>query len=298
MKIAIVGAGGVGGFLAAMLSRAGEDVLLVARGRNLEAIKRNGVCVEMGGSTLCGKPNAAESAKEFADVADVVLFCTKGYDLEAAARNAAPIVSDETLLIPLGNGVGNAQRVKNLYPNNPVANGAIYIVSHLKEPGLVEVKGKGAYVVAGMDGELSSVLRKFGEAMEKAGIKVKISEDITTEVWKKFLLISAMATLTSFYDEPMGAVVQKHSKELDEILHEILAVGKAEGAKIDEGDVERVKEQLQKVPYDSPTSMWLDFKAKKETELEELSGFVVKRAKLHGIKTPLMKRCYEELKKR
>ncbi len=298
MKIGIVGAGGVGGFLAALLSSSGQEVYLLARGKNLEAIKRSGICVLLKDKKVCAKPKVAKDAGEFGVKVDVLIFCTKGYDLEAAARNAAPIVSDETLLIPLGNGVGNAQRVKNLYPNNPVANGAIYIVSHLKEPGLVEVKGKGAYVVVGMDGELSSVLRKLGEAMEKAGIKVKISEDITTEVWKKFLLISAMATLTSYYNEPMGAVVQKHSKELDEILHEILAVGKAEGAKIDEGDVERVKEQLQKVPYDSPTSMWLDFKAKKETELEELSGFVVKRAKLHGIKTPLMKKCYEELKKR
>ncbi len=298
MKIAIVGAGGVGGFLAAMLSRAGEDVLLVARGRNLEAIKRNGVCVEMGGKTLCGKPEAAESAKEFADTAGVVLFCTKGYDLLKAAKEAAPVISPETLLVPLGNGVGNAEKLKGLYPKNSVANGAIYIVSHLKEPGLVEVKGKGAYVVVGMKGEASSMLRKLGKAMEKAGIKVKVSEQITTEVWKKFLLISAMATLTSFYDEPMGAVVQKHSKELDEILHEILAVGKAEGAKIDEDDIGRVKEQVERVPYDSPTSMWLDFKSGGRTELEDLTGYLLKKGKEHGLQTPLLKRCYEELKKR
>ncbi|WP_300367908.1 2-dehydropantoate 2-reductase [Hydrogenimonas sp.] len=299
MKIAIVGAGGVGGYLAAVLARSGEEVYLVARGDHRDAIRRDGVCVEMPGETFCAMPRAvSDDPKEFGTEVDAVLFCTKGYDLENAAEKASPIVGPKTLLVPFGNGVGNAELLKKRYPDNPVTNGAIYIVSHIEEPGKVTVKGKGALAVFGVDGDIPEEVTRLGEVFAKAGIKTKTSGRITTDVWKKYLLIAAMATLTSFYDEPMGAVVEKYGEELDAILHEILAVGRAEGAELGEEDIASVMKQVGKVPYDSPTSMWLDFKAGKKTELEQLSGYVVRKAEEHGIDTPVMRRCYGVLKER
>ena len=297
MKIGIVGAGGVGGYLAAMLAKSGEKVYLVARGEHLEAIRREGLRIETPGGAFSAKPHAvSDDPKDFAEKMDAVLFCTKGYDLEAAALKAKPMIAPETWLIPFGNGVGNAEALKRLFPDNPVANGAIYVVSHIAGPGKVILKGKGAMAVFGVDGEIPESLKRLGEAFAKAGIKTKVSGRITTDVWKKYLLIAAMATLTSFYDEPMGAVVEKHGEELDAILHEILAVGRAEGAELNEEDIANVMKQVAKVPYDSPTSMWLDFRAGKKTELEQLSGHVVRRGEAHGIPTPVMRQCYEGLK--
>lgn len=299
MKIGIVGAGGVGGYLAAMLAKSGEKVYLVARGEHLEAIRREGVRVETPGGDFSAKPHAvSDDPKDFGETMDAVLFCTKGYDLEAAALKAKPMIAPETWLIPFGNGVGNAEALRRLYPDNPVANGAIYIVSHIAGPGRVIVKGKGAMAVFGVDGEIPEPLKRLGEAIAKAGIKTKVSGRITTDVWKKYLLIAAMATLTSYHDEPMGAVVEKHGEELDAILREILAVGRAEGADLDEEDIANVVKQMAKVPYDSPTSMWLDFRAGRKTELEQLSGHVVKSAEAHGIPAPVMRRCYEALERR
>ncbi|MCF6200585.1 MAG: ketopantoate reductase family protein [Hydrogenimonas sp.] len=299
MKIGVVGAGGVGGFLAAMLSRSGEEIYLLARGDQLKAIEREGVYVELRGERVCGKPKkVSDKASSFEVELDAVLFCTKGYDLEEAARSMEPAISSKTLLVPLGNGVENANRLLSVYPDNPIANGAIYIVSCIKEPGVAEVKGKGAYLVVGCDGKLPKRVKELAKALEEAGLKVKVSEDITTEVWRKFLLISAMATLTSCYDEPMGAIVEKRGAELDEALREIMAVGIAEGAKLDKEDIERVKVQVGKVPFNSPTSMWLDFKAGNRTELEELTGYIVRRGEEMGMETPVMRRCYEELKRR
>ena len=299
MKIAVIGAGGVGGFIAAMLARAGEYVCVIARNSQKEVIERNGIVVQIGGKSLCAHPSkVTDDPSNLSETFDAVLFCTKGYDLESAAVSAKSIVDEHTILVPLGNGVANAQRVKRTYPGNEVANGAIYIVSHLKEPGCIEVKGKGAYMVIGTDSNIPSSVEKLAETLQKAGIKTKASGEITTEVWKKFLLISAMATLTSCYDEPMGAVLKEHGKELDRILREIMAVGVAEGAKLSIDDMKRVKEQIEKVPYDSPTSMWLDFRAGKKSELEELSGYVVKKGAEHNIAVPLMQKCYEELKSR
>jgi len=299
VTVGVVGAGGVGGYLAAMLAKSGERVWLVARKETAEAVRRRGVCAQIRGERLCAQPErVAEDPAAFGGQADAVLFAVKGYDLEAAAEKAAPMIGLETLLVPFGNGVGNAETLRKLYPKNPVANGAIYIVSHTVEPGVVKVGGKGALAVMGTDGALPPRLRALGGAFGKAGIKTKLSERISTDVWRKFLLIAALATLTSCHDAPMGAVVKKHGDELEAILREIVAVGRAEGAELGEADIENVYKQLAKVPYDSPTSMWLDFQKGGPTELEQISGYVVRKADEHGIAVPVMRRCYEELRQR
>ncbi|WP_456402521.1 ketopantoate reductase family protein [Hydrogenimonas sp.] len=299
MKIAVVGAGGVGGYLAAMLARSKERVYLVARGANRRAVAERGICVETAAERFCARPEAVEEAPErFGTTVDAILFCTKGYDLEAAAESVRPIVAPHTLLVPFGNGVGNAETLRRLFPENPVANGAIYIVSHIREPGVVAVKGKGAYAVIGVDGPIPEPLRRLGDTLRAAGVKTGVSETITTEVWKKFLLIAAMATLTSCHDKPMGAIVAEHRPELEAILEEIAAVGRAEGAQLGEEEIAGVLRQVTKVPYDSPTSMWLDLKAGRPTELEQLGGYVVRKGREHGIATPVTERCYRELRAR
>jgi 2-dehydropantoate 2-reductase len=296
MKIAVVGAGGVGGYFAALLANAGEEVWLVARGAGLEAIRDKGLCLTRRGETLCVRPaKLSDDPADFGGVADAVLFCTKGYDLEEAARRAAPMIGPHTLLVPFGNGVGNAETLKRLYPKNPVANGAVYIVSHQKAPGHIEMPGYGALAVLGGDGRLPEGAEALADALKRAGVKVVLTEKATTEVWKKFLLIAAMSTLTSCHDEPMGAVVEKHGEELDAMLDEIVAVGRAEGADIGEEDKDKVLEQVGKVPYDSPTSMWLDLKAGRKTELAQLGGYVLRKAEEHGIEVPVTRRCVERL---
>ncbi len=299
MKIGIVGAGGVGGYLAVRLVESGESVYLVARGPHLDAIRKEGVRLFLREEEYVAHPtDVNDDPAEFGTVMDAVLFCTKGYDLEAAAKKASPMIGSETLLIPFGNGVGNAETLRRIYPHNPVANGAIYIVSHIERPGLVKVAGRGAMAVIGTDGPVPEKVKEMGEALKKAGIKTIVSDRITTEVWKKFLLIAAMATLTSCHEAPMGAIVEKHREELEAVLDEILAVGRAEGAELDEADKAKVVEQVAKVPYDSPTSMWLDFQAGRPTELEQIAGYVVHKAAENGIDVPVMRKCYETLKRR
>ncbi|WP_201352630.1 ketopantoate reductase family protein [Hydrogenimonas urashimensis] len=298
MKIGIVGAGGVGGYLAHRLAEAGELVYLVARGAHLEAIRERGICLKTKEGLSCARPAAvSDNPADFGETMDAVLFCVKGYDLKEAARKAAPMVGSDTLLVPLGNGVGNAEVIAKVYPGHAVANGAVYIVSHVAEPGVVALVGRGALVVMGMaKSDASPKPKALAEALKKAGVKVVVSEDITTDVWKKYLLIAAMGTLTSCYDVPMGVILQKHRGELEEAFREIIAVGAAEGAALGEEDLEMVRRQLERVPHDAPTSMWLDFKAGRKTELEQLTGYIVRKGAEHGIDVPTMHRCYEILK--
>ena len=297
MKIGIVGAGGVGGYLAARLAQSGEEVYVVARRKHLEAIKKEGLRLVMRDEEIVVHPTAvSDDAADFGTAMDAVLFCTKGYDLQDAAQKAAPMIGPDTLLVPFGNGVGNADTLRSIYPKNSVANGAIYIVSHIERPGVVKVAGRGAMAVIGTDSPVPDKVKALGDALKKAGIKTIVTDRITTEVWKKFLLIAAMATLTSCHDAPMGEIVEKHRRELEDVLDEILSVGRAEGAQLDDEDKAKVLEQVAKVPYDSPTSMWLDFKAGRKTELEQITGYVVKKALAHGIEVPTIEKCYEQLK--
>ncbi|WP_457597285.1 ketopantoate reductase family protein [Hydrogenimonas sp.] len=297
MKVAIVGAGGVGGYLAFKLAESGVDPYLVARSAHGRAIAEKGLVLR----TKEGRKRVALSHvadTPFDETMDAVLFCVKGYDLQAAAEAARPMIGPETLLLPLGNGVGNADVLKRLYPKSPVANGAVYIVSHIEAPGVVALGGKGAYVVMGMEeAETPQTLETLAQTLQKAGVKAKVADDIRTEVWRKYLLISVMATLTSCHDAPMGAILADHRDEMEGALAEVAAVGRAEGAKLGQEEIDNVFRQIEKLPYDAPTSMWLDFRAHRPTELETLTGYVVERAKAHDLEVPVMARCYEALKR-
>ncbi len=296
MKIGIVGAGGVGGFLAATLAKSGEAVYLIARGKHRAAIEKEGLTLEGRQGRLRAKPAGVDDkADGFGIEADAVLFATKGYDLEEAAEAARGMIGPKTLLVPLGNGVDNARTLHALYPHNPVANGAIYIVSHLHEPGHIRLMGQGAKIVVGMSEGHSDRLVPLVDALRRSGAKTILSDDITTDVWRKYLLIAAMGTLTSCYDAPMGAIVAHHGEALRQALEEIVAVGQKVGAKLTKEDIEDVITQLGRVPFDAPTSMWLDFKKGAKTELEQLTGYVVKQADRFGIEVPVMRMCYEKL---
>jgi len=299
VTVGVIGAGGVGGYLAGALMRGGAEVLLAVRGAHGRSIAQEGLRIKSReGSQTLHPAQTAPSPDHFVKRPEALLFCVKGYDLQTAAQSAAPVIDKKTLLVPLGNGVGNGAVLRALYPDNPVAEGVVYIVSHIEAPGVVALKGPGAKVVMGVDGALPAALCALGRHLEQGGVKVKLSEEITTEVWRKFLFISAMATLTSRYDKPMGAVAAEHGDALAAVLEEILAVGRAEGARLDHTDIERVYRQLEKVPYDSPTSMWLDFQAGRPTELEALTGKAVHLAQKHGINAPVLRESYEILRRK
>ena len=285
MRIAIVGLGGVGGYLAASFAKSGLDVTGFARGAHLEAIQKSGLTIKEDEKEW-HTPLHVTSLEKAEGYFDVVMFCVKSYDLLRSCKALQNHIDANSILLSFSNGVNNGELLRESCDAR-VLDACIYILSHIEAPGMIRKKGKVFAALFG--GEDTKAVQTVAELFEKAGLRYKTPENIKEALYKKYIFIAAFATLTSYYDVSIGEIYEKHYDEAKKLLTEI-----AEEAKEKEGidifdEVQKSLETASKVPYDSSTSMWLDFKNGKKTELENLSGYVQK---------PFMQKLYNELKKR
>ena len=293
MRVAVVGLGGVGGYIAASFAKAGVDVIGFARGEHLKAIQTQGIKIVE--DENCWDVDLDARALDdldgyFEGSFDVVFFCVKSYDLEDSYEHIKSHIDEKTILISFSNGVSNAETLRKL-TNSIVLDGCVYILSHIESAGVVRKKGK---VFAAVFGGEKNATQTLASLFEKAQLRFKTPDNIETAIWKKYIFISSFATLTSYYDKSIGYIYEHKRDEAQELLQEIANVAKDKGIDIEE-EVDKALQTASKVPYDSFTSMYLDFKNNKRVELESLSGFI---AKYESVKTPLMQKMYEELLKR
>ena len=290
MKVCVVGLGGVGGYIAANFAKSGIDVTGVARGAHLEAIKKRGIEIIEDEKRWKVELNAC-SLNELEGVFDVVLFCTKSYDLAKSAEAMRKHITKESVVVSFANGVNNGDILRE-HLDAKVLDGCIYILSHIESPGVIRKKGKVFAAVFG--GEESE---KLAELFEKSNLRYKISLDIQRDLWKKYIFIAAFANLTSYYDQSIYQVVQEHPKETKAVLEEIASLAAAKGIDIQK-EVEKSLQTAHSLPRDASTSMHLDFQNKKQTELEALSGYLVKEARKYNVELPHLTKIYEELAKK
>jgi 2-dehydropantoate 2-reductase len=283
MRIAVVGLGGVGGYIAANIAK-NHEVVGFARGEHLKKIQSNGITIKEDNSSY-NAPIDAKELKEANGMFDVVLFCVKSYDLKESYDALKEHINENSIIISFSNGVDNSEILKKL-SDAKVLEGCVYILSHIIEPGIIRKKGKVFAAVFG--GEDKEAVKRLSDIFEKADLRYKTPDDIKTALWKKYIFISTFATLTSYYDNSIGYVYEYHKSEAEVLLTEIAQFAKIKNIYIDD-EIEKSLDTASKVPYESSTSMHLDYQNKKPTEVESLSGYV---------KTPLMQKMYNELKKR
>ncbi len=298
MKIAVVGAGGVGGYIGGKLLKSGQNhkIGFIARGEHLKAVKERGLTIIDEDETFTVEPDFITDDPKKEGIFDIVFFCTKAYDLPEALKTVKDNINDKTYLMPILNGVDHDLRIKKEYPKNPVLNSCVYVLSNIKEPGVIKKYGNTFYLVFGSrfsDKEKISFLKEIFDA---AGLKNKLTDKIVFETWRKYLFISSFAVLTSFYKKPMGWVLENKKEELYEILKEIVSLAEKKGIPLNEKNIESVFKQAENIPYESETSMQIDLKKGKRGEVEALCGYVVKEASKEGVEVPLMKKFYKKLK--
>ena len=300
MRIAVVGIGGVGGYMGAKLctligtQKKKYEVIFIARGEHAKAVKTNGLRVIEDDGEFTAIPSAVCTAQEADGTFDLILVCVKSYDIKEALLPLKKNIRTDTVLMPFANGVNNAETIANII-DAKVINGCVYILSHVQEPGVIRKQGSVFAAVFG-DPEL------FGESLfieymfKDAGLRTKVSEDIETEVWKKYLFISAFASLTSFYESSIKKVYDQHYEETKEVLQEIASVARAKGIPL-ENEIEKALKTASSLPEDASTSMRLDFQQHRKTELDTLTGYIIDEAKKLHIDVPLMQSIYTDLKK-
>src|SRR5438552_2545976 len=206
MRIAILGAGGVGGYFGARLQQAGHSVAFIARGRHLQALQRNGLALKspLGDAQL--KVKAVEKPAD-AGAVDVVMFTVKLWDTESAAAQLRPVVGGNTFVIPFQNGVESIERIGAVLGRERVMGGAAYIASRIAEPGAIVQTGQMARLRFGTVFELQrKAAELFLGACREAKIDAELVDDIVRVLWEKFVLLVALSATTTVTRKPIGVV--------------------------------------------------------------------------------------------
>lgn len=304
MKIAIAGIGGVGGYFGGLLARkySGTDieVCFIARGENEKQIRERGLELQTVNGNFTARPKLVTSIPSEAGKVDLLICCTKGYGLEEIISACLPCVSHNTVVLPLLNGVDARSRIEKILPPCELWDGCVYLVSRLAAPGVIRETGNIRKLFFGSNDGSEEKLRKTENIFREAGIEAEWSKQIRETTWEKFLFISPIATLTSFTDSTIGAVFANARSEefLRQLVAEVKSVADAEGVVLPPGTTEANLERIRSLPFESTTSMHSDFRRGGKTELESLTGFVVREARRFRIPVPVYEMMYEKLKTR
>jgi 2-dehydropantoate 2-reductase len=299
MRIAVVGAGGVGGGFGAALAKAGADVTFIARGAHLAAMKNGGLKVQGGrGDTHVVPTRATDDPAEIGTV-DIVLFCVKLWDVESAGQQIKPLIGPDTAVIPLQNGVDAAERLIPILRSNAVMGGVAQISASITAPGVIQQVGTFMRMVFGeLDGRQSQRGEDFLALCLKAGFDATLSEQILTELWMKFILLASNAGLMALARQPIGKL--RDDPDLRPIFlaayQETIDVGRAKGVALPADARERIVEMTGHFPPAMKASMALDIDRGNRLEVPWLSGKVAELGRQFGIPTPTHSMMYAMLK--
>jgi 2-dehydropantoate 2-reductase len=299
MRIAVVGAGGVGGGYGAALAKAGADVTFIARGAHLAAMKSKGLKVESArGDTHLAPTQATDDPKTVGPV-DVVLFCVKLWDVESAGEAIKPMVAADTAVIPLQNGVDAAERLAPILGKDAVMGGVANISATIAEPGVIRQTGTVMRMVFGeLDGRKSARAEAFAAMCQKAGIEGVLSPAILTDLWMKFILLASNASIMALARLPVGKLRDDPdiAPWFTTAYEEVTAVGRAVGVALPADAVDKTLNFNRNAPPQLMPSMAVDLLRGNRIELPWLSGKVVELGRKHGVPTPTHAFMYAALK--
>ncbi|QOZ27499.1 2-dehydropantoate 2-reductase [Bradyrhizobium sp. CCBAU 51753] len=299
MRIAVVGAGGVGGGFGAALAHAGADVTFIARGAHLAAMQSEGLKVQGGRGETHLMPTKATADPAEVGPVDIVLFCVKLWDVESAGQHIKPMVGPNTAVIPLQNGVDAPDRLIPILGRDAVMGGVAQISASIIKPGVINQVGTFMRMIFGeLDGSVTPRGKALLELCLKAGFDATLSEQITTELWMKFVLLAANAGMTAVTRQPIGEL--RDDPDLRPLFvsacEETIAVARANGIKLPPDALTKVLDFIGHAPPAMKASMALDLERGNRLELPWLNGKVVELGRKLGVPTPTHSMLYAVLK--
>jgi 2-dehydropantoate 2-reductase len=289
MRIAVVGAGGVGGGFGAALAMAGADVSFIARGAHLAAMKKKGLKVQSPRGDIHLTPTRATDDPAEIGKVDVVLFCVKLWDVESAGQHIKPLIGSGTAVIPLQNGIDAAERLIPILGSDAVMGGVAQISASIVAPGVIQQVGTFMRMIFGeIDGARSKRAADFLELCLRGGFEATLSDQILTDLWMKFILLASNASMMAATRQPIGKL--RDDPDLRPIFtaayKEVVDVGRARGVALPADAVERIVDLTNHMPPAMKASMALDLDRGNRLELPWLGGKVVELGRALGVPTP------------
>lgn len=302
MKYAIIGAGGTGGCLGFFLEKAGKDVTLIARGKHLEAIRKNGLTIQkLWDESRETLPVKACTAEEYKETPDVILICVKGYSMDETVPAIKKITGKETVVIPILNIYGTGGRLQKKLPELTVSDGCIYVSANILEPGVILQHGKILRVVFGArkPEEETEKMREVAKDMASDEMEVVLSENIRRDAMVKFSYVSPIGA-AGLYCNAVAADFQREGEQREmfkALIREITALSHAMGIEFEEDLVERNLKILASLSPEATTSMQRDVMEGKRSEMDGLVYEVVRMGREYKVSMPQYEKaaaCFRE----
>jgi 2-dehydropantoate 2-reductase len=298
-KILVIGAGGVGGYFGAVLARAGNDVTFLARGKQLEALREHGLTVKstMHGDFTLAKVNAVNDLSSLTGIQFVILG-VKAWQVKDVARSLKSLPNQDFVVLPLQNGVDAYQDLTAELPAQNILAGSCQIISYAEKPGHIVHIGIDPKIVLGeWNNEKSARVKELAALLEDAKIVVENPDSIQAALWEKFLFIASVGGVGAVTRASYGPVrdTPRTRAMLEAAMHEVLALALKSGVNLSPTIVEKTMGWVDKVPAGGTPSMQRDVMDGKPSELENMSGSIVRRAEELGVPTPVHLFLYSSL---
>ncbi|MCO7175758.1 2-dehydropantoate 2-reductase [Sporolactobacillus kofuensis] len=298
MRLLVLGAGGVGGYFGGRLAEKGEDVTFLVRKRRKQLLENNGLVIKSIKGDLAINPKLITKS-DTADPFDLVLFSTKAYHLEEAITDLKPFVSEQTVILPLLNGVAHLPRLKEAFGDDQVIGGLCFIETTLNEAGeVVHTSALDRLVFGEPDHPDTDRIRRINNALSGTKAEFVQSDHIIQDMWHKYLFITVMSGVTTLMRAPIGPIRESNGGRdfIRQLFEEVVQIMTAYKAPIDDQIVAMHMKLIDQLGYDMKSSMQRDMEKGSLIEAAHLQGYLLDLAKEFHVETPLLKTVYQNLK--
>lgn len=296
VRIAVMGAGSVGGYFGARLAASGQEVAFIGRGEHLEAMRRGGLKIKSVLGDLHILSLFTTDPEEVGAV-DLILFCVKSYDTDEAGKRLAPLLGEKTKILSLQNGVDNPGKLAGLWGETRTLAGVVYIAARVSTPGTIEHLAKGQITLGALDGGIGEETRALQQVFSEAQIPCALSPQIRKVLWEKLVWNAAFCAISCLTGASVTAILESDplSKLALECMEEAIEAAKCDGVCLEPSVVEESL-ILSRGLGDFKPSMLQDLEAGKPLEYEAFNGSVVKLLRQAGREAPINQVFYGALK--
>ncbi len=306
-NICVFGIGGVGGYFGGKLAYCvskmnieSEKIFFIARGQHLDEIKKSGLLLNTSsdGSMICKPEMAAVSISEI-PAPDIVLLCVKSYDLDSAVKDLSKVVKDNTIILPLLNGVNIYERIRSELKKGIVLPACVYVGTHIEKPGIVSQKGGDGMIIFGKDPKYPDFYPEYLiELFDRTGIKYRWETDPFPAIWEKYIFIASFGLITAFSGKTLGEVMADSilKNKVREIMMEIIAIALKKGIKLPDSILDISLEKAGQFPFETKTSYQRDVESiGKRSEGDLFGETIIKMGVETGKPTPVTESVFEKL---
>ena len=295
-KIVVFGTGAVGGYYGGMLVKAGFDVTFVARGKNYEVLKKNGLTLIVDGKRENFPINVVETCRGMSPF-DYIFICVKSFDTKFVAEHIKPIVGENTMVISFQNGVENEDIISGVIGEKNIIGGLAFVASALIEPGIINQFGYNGCLLGELNYKKTKRVTDLQNIFLESGVACLISDDIRADMWNKLVWNASFNSISVLTGKTVDKILEEDLDQIKKIMHEVKEVALAHNINIRPDTVE-FNLNRSKGFTGFKTSTLQDYEKGKPIELEGLVGVVIRKAREKNISVSATEKIYDELKQK